>query len=48
MLKGKKFDAFALNSVQKSPFRSLECPFRDSEWPFRDLECPFRDLERRI
>lgn len=36
------------NSVQKSPFRSLECPFRDSEWPFRDLECPFRDLERRI
>ncbi len=31
MLKGKKFDAFAL-------FRDSECPFRDLECPFRDLE----------
>ena len=31
MLKGKKFDAFAL-------FRDLECPFRDFECPFKAFE----------
>ena len=34
MLKGKKFDAFAL-------FRDTEYAFRTSEWPFRDTERRF-------
>ena len=41
MLKGKKFDAFAL-------FRDTEPPFRDTERPFQSTECTFRITERRF
>ena len=55
MLKGKKFDAFALFALDKSlfkdfecPFRAFECPFRAFECPFRAFECPFKAFERRF
>ena len=48
MLKGKKFDAFALVSVDKSPFRDTECAFRTLERPFRITEWRFRITERRF
>ena len=41
MLKGKKFDAFAL-------FRDTERPFQITEWPFQTTEWPFRITERRL
>ena len=41
MLKGKKFDAFALSLVEKSPFRDTECAFRTLEWRFRITERRF-------
>ena len=48
MLKGEKFDAFTLFSLQKSPFRDTEPPFRDTERPFQSSECTFRITERRF
>ena len=48
MLKGKKFDAFALFALEKSPFRDTEYAFRTSEWPFRVTEWRFRITERRF
>ena len=48
MLKGKKFDAFALFLVDKSPFRDTECAFRTLERPFRITEWRFRITERRF
>ena len=34
MLKGKKFDAFALLCLIKSPFRAFECRFKAFEQTF--------------
>ena len=41
MLKGKKFDAFALSEPMKVPFKAFECAFKA-------FECPFKDFEQRF
>ena len=48
MLKGKKFDAFALFALVKSLFKAFECPFRAFECAFRAFEQTFQKHERRF
>ena len=45
MLKGKKFDAFALFSLMKSPFKGSECTFKGSERTFKGFERTFKGFE---
>ena len=46
MLKGKKFDAFALLCLIKSLFKAFECPFKAFECTFRAFECRFKAFEQ--
>ena len=46
MLKGKKFDAFTLSLVDKSPFMLLKCLFKGSERAFKVSERTFKVSER--
>ena len=48
MLKGKKFDAFALRPQDKSSFHDTERPFQTTEWPFRNTERRFLLLKQNI
>ena len=48
MLKGKKFDAFALLLPINSLFKGFGCPFKGFECPFRGFECPFKGFEQRF
>ena len=48
MLKGKKFDAFTLQSPLESPFKGFERTFKGSERTFKGSEQTFKGFERRI
>ena len=48
MLKGKKFNAFALRILIISPFKDVEPTFKGVEPPFKDVERTFKDTERRL
>ena len=45
MLKGKKFDAFTLVSIMKSPFKGFERTFKGSERTFKGSERTFKGFE---
>ena len=45
MLKGKKFDAFALKPHTKVPFRAFERTFKAFERTFRAFERTFKAFE---
>ena len=44
MLKGKKFDAFTLQTTIKSPFKGFERTFKGSERTFKGFERNFYRL----
>nr|WP_294812521.1 hypothetical protein [Prevotella sp.] len=46
MLKGKKFDAFALQTPLKSPFKGFERTFKGFERTFKGSERTFKGSER--
>ena len=46
MLKGKKFDAFALQTPYKSPFKGFERTFKGSERTFKGSERIFKGSEQ--
>ena len=48
MLKGKKFDAFALGTTVYSPFKGFERTFKDFERTFKGSERTFKGSERNF
>ena len=48
MLKGKKFDAFTLQTPYKSPFKGFERTFKGSERTFKGSERTFKVFEQRF
>ena len=48
MLKGKKFDAFALQTPHKSPFKGFERTFKGFERTFKGSERTFKGFEQRF